>query len=112
MKAERQTVAAQRSADGQRQAAQITSDADRDSRVVVAQAKADVADIEAKSRIAAADIYKKAYTSDPQLYTMLRSLDSLSTVVGSGTTVILKTDAAPFKALSDGPLAGAGGKGK
>jgi modulator of FtsH protease HflC len=106
MKAERQTVAAQRSAEGQRQAAQIQSDADRDSRVVVAQAKADVADIEAKSRIAAADIYKKAYTSDPQLYTMLRSLDSLGTVVGAGTTLILRTDAAPFKALSEGPASG------
>jgi membrane protease subunit HflC len=106
MKAERETVAAQRSAEGQRQAAQIQSDADRDSRVVVAQAKADVADIEAKSRIAAADIYKKAYTSDPQLYTMLRSLDSLSTVIGSGTTLILRTDAAPFKALSEGPGTG------
>jgi len=112
MRAERQTVAAQRSAEGQRQAAQISSDADRDSRVIVAQAKADVADIEAKSRIAAADIYKKAYTSDPQLYTMLRSLDSLGNVVGSGTTLILRTDAAPFKALSEGPAATGGGRGK
>ena len=114
MKAERQTVAAERSAEGQRQAAQIQSDADRDSRVVVAQAKADVADIEAKSRIAAADIYKKAYTSDPQLYTMLRSLDSLGTVVGPGTTLILRTDAAPFKALSEGPptAPAGGGRGK
>jgi modulator of FtsH protease HflC len=112
MKAERQTVAAQRSAEGQRQAAQIQSDADRDSRVVVAQAKADVADIEAKSRIAAADIYKKAYTSDPQLYTMLRSLDSLGTVVGAGTTLILRTDAAPFKALSEGPAGGPANGGR
>jgi membrane protease subunit HflC len=112
MKAERQTVAAERSAEGQRQAAQIQSDADRDSRVVVAQAKADIADIEAKSRIAAADIYKKAYTSDPQLYTMLRSLDSLGTVVGPGTTMILRTDAAPFKALSEGPSVAGAGRGK
>ncbi|HEX4636957.1 MAG TPA: protease modulator HflC [Rhizomicrobium sp.] len=108
MQAERQTVAAQRSAEGQRMAAQIQSDADRDSRVVVAQAKADVADIEAKGRIAAADIYKKAYASDPQLYTMLRSLDSLNTVIGPSTTMILRTDSAPFRALSEGPNAGAG----
>jgi membrane protease subunit HflC len=108
MQAERQTVAAQRSAEGQRVAAQIQSDADRDSRVIVAQAKADVADIEAKGRIAAADIYKKAYASDPQLYTMLRSLDSLNTVIGSGTTLILRTDAAPFRALSEGPGAEGG----
>jgi modulator of FtsH protease HflC len=110
MKAERETVAAQRSAEGSRQSAQIMSDADRDSRVIVAQAKADVADTEAKSRIAAADIYKKAYSSDPQLYMMLRSLDALNTSVGSGTTLILRTDAAPFRALTDGPAGGEHGK--
>ncbi len=103
MSAERQTVAAERSAEGQRAAAQILSNADRDSRVIVAQAKADVAAIEAKSRIAAADIYKKAYSSDPQLYTMLRSLDSLNTVIGPGTSLILRSDAAPFRALVEGP---------
>ncbi len=110
MSAERQTVAAQRSAEGQRMAAQIQSDADRDSRVIVAQAKADVADIEAKGRIAAADIYKKAYASDPQLYTMLRSLDTLNTVVGPGTNLVLRTDSAPFRTLTEGPGAPASGK--
>lgn len=111
MRAERQTVAAQRSAEGQRLAAQIQSDADRDSRVIVAQAKADVADIEAKGRIAAADIYKKAYAGDPQLYTMLRSLDTLTTVVGPGTSLILRTDSAPFRTLAEGPAAPALGRG-
>jgi len=103
MKAERSTVAAERAAEGTRLAAQIQSNADRDARVLVAQARADVADIEAKSRIEAAAIYKKAYTADPQLYTMLRSLDSLNTVLNSNTTVILRTDAAPFRALVEGP---------
>ncbi len=103
MKAERNTVAAQRSAEGQRMAAQIRSDADRDSRVLIAQAKADVAEIEAKSRIEAANIYKTAYASDPSLYVMLRSLDSLAAVIGTNTTLVLRTDAAPFQALVEGP---------
>ena len=103
MKAERETVAAQRSAEGARLAAQIQSDADRDSRVIIAQAKADVADIQAKARTQAAAIYKAAYASDPQLYTMLRSLDTLNNVIGPGTTLVLRTDAAPFRALVDGP---------
>jgi len=103
MRAERSTVAAQRAAEGSRLAAQIQSDSDRDSRVLVAQARADVADIEAKSRITAAGIYKNAYASDPQLYTMLRSLDSLNSIVGPNTTLILRTDAAPFRALVEGP---------
>jgi membrane protease subunit HflC len=103
MRAERATVAAQRAAEGQRLAAQIQSDTDRDSRVLVAQGHAAVADIEAKSRIEAAGIYKNAYAADPQLYTMLRSLDALDSIVGTNTTLILRTDAAPFRALVDGP---------
>ena len=102
MKAERDTVAAERSAQGQRMADQIRSNADRDSRVLQAQAKVDAADIEAKSRIAAAAIYKHAYSTDPQLYTLLRSLESLDAIVGPNTRLILRTDAAPFRVLIDG----------
>jgi membrane protease subunit HflC len=103
MKAERDTVAAERSAEGERAAAQIQSDANRDSRVLIAQANVDAADIEAKSRITAAAIYKQAYSTDPQLYTLLRSLDSLDKVIGPNTRLILRTDAAPFRVLVDGP---------
>jgi modulator of FtsH protease HflC len=103
MKAERETVAAERSAQGQRIADQIRSDADRDSRIVQAQAKAEAADIEAKSRVTAATIYKQAYSTDPQLYTLLRSLDSLDAIVGPNTRMILRTDAAPFRVLVEGP---------
>jgi modulator of FtsH protease HflC len=102
MKAERDTVAAERSAQGQRMADQIRSNADRDSRVLQAQAKVDAADIEAKSRIASAAIYKQAYSTDPQLYTLLRSLESLDAIVGPNTRLILRTDAAPFRVLIDG----------
>jgi membrane protease subunit HflC len=103
MKAERETVAAERAAQGQRVADQIRSNAERDSRVLQAQAKVDAADIEAKSRIAAAGIYKQAYATDPQLYTLLRSLESLDAIVSGNTQLILRTDAAPFRVLVDGP---------
>lgn len=103
MRAERDTVAAERSAEGERAAAQIQSDANRDSRVMIADANVAAADIEAKSRVAAAAIYRDAYGRSPGLYTMLRSLDSLSDVVGPNTRLILRTDAAPFKVLVDGP---------
>ena len=103
MKAERDTVAAERSAEGARAAAQITSDADRDSRVLVAKSKAEAAETEAKARIEAAGIYKQAYASDPQLYTLLRSFDSLDAIVGSKTRLVLRTDAAPFRVLIEPP---------
>jgi membrane protease subunit HflC len=103
MQAERATVAAEREAEGQRTAAEIVSNADRDSRVLVAKAKADASAIDAKSRVEAADIYGKAYAENRDLYTLMRSLDTLNTVVGSNTRLILRTDAAPFRVLVDGP---------
>jgi membrane protease subunit HflC len=103
MRAERETVAAERQAEGQRAAAEIASNADRDARVIRAKAKAEAANIDAKSRLEAADIYGQAYNSAPDLYMLLRSLDTLDTVVGSNTRLILRTDAAPFRVLVDGP---------
>lgn len=103
MRAERETVAAQRTADGKREAAQIRSDADRDARITVADANVKAAQIEAQSRQDAAAIYGKSYAGNPHLYTMLRSLDTLNTVVNSNTNLILRTDAAPFNVLVQGP---------
>jgi membrane protease subunit HflC len=103
MRSERETVAAERTAEGLRQAAQIRADAGRDSRVLVADAQTQAAQIEAASRKQAAEIQAKAYTADPQLYMMLRSLDTLSSMVGPNTRLVLRTDAAPFNVLVQGP---------
>jgi modulator of FtsH protease HflC len=103
MRAERETVAAERTAEGLRAAAAIRSDASRDARITVAKAKADAADIEAQSRQRAAQIYAGSYERDPQLYMLLRSLDTVGAVVGPRTRLILRTDAAPFDVLVQGP---------
>ena len=105
MRAERETVAAERTADGLRQAAAIRADADRDAREVVAQAREQAAHTEADAQQSAARIYAKAYQSDPGLYSTLRSLDSLSQILGRNSSLILRTDAAPFRVLVDGPAA-------
>jgi membrane protease subunit HflC len=109
MSAERLTVAAQREAEGNRAAAEIRSNADRDSRVTVAQAEAEAAAIDAKARADAAEIYGSAYRSDPDLYTLVRSLDTLDAVIGNNTRLILRTDAAPFRAFVEGPTDVPGG---
>jgi membrane protease subunit HflC len=103
MRAERETIATERTAVGKRQAAEIRSSAERDARIVQADAAVKAADIEAQSRVQAAAIYGRAYSGSPQLYNMLRSLDTLGTIVNPGTRLILRTDAAPFRALVDGP---------
>jgi len=103
MRAERETIAAERTAVGNRQAAEIRSAAERDGRIVQAEARVKAADIEAQSRVQAASIYGNAYAGSPQLYNMMRSLDTLSTIVTPDTKLILRTDAAPFRALVEGP---------
>jgi membrane protease subunit HflC len=103
MRSERETVAAQRTAEGLREAAQIRADEARDSRIMVADAQTQAAQIEAESRRQAAEIQAKAYTGDPQLYMMLRSLDTLGSMIGPNTRLVLRTDAAPFNVLVQGP---------
>ncbi|MBV9756505.1 MAG: protease modulator HflC [Alphaproteobacteria bacterium] len=103
MRAERQTVATERMAEGERIAAEIRSNADRDARVAVAKAQTEAAETEAKSRQQAAEIYARAYAADPSLYSLLRSFDTLDAVIGPNTRLILRTDAAPFRAFVDGP---------
>lgn len=103
MRAERETIATERTATGKREAAQIRSAAERDARIVEADATVKAADIEAQSRVEAAQIYGRAYAGSPQLYNLLRSLDTLGTIVTPGTRLILRTDAAPFRVLVDGP---------
>jgi len=103
MRSERETIAAQRTAEGLREAAQIRAEAQRDSRIMVADAQTQAAQIEAASRREAAEIQAKAYTADPQLYMMLRSLDTLANMVGPNTRLVLRTDAAPFNVLVQGP---------
>ncbi|WP_391487793.1 protease modulator HflC [Leclercia tamurae] len=103
MRAERETIATARTAEGKRAAAEIRSAAERDARIVEAQAQVQAADIEAQSQVQAAEIYAKAYASSPQLYRLLRQLDALSGVVNASTRLVLRTDAAPFNLLVDGP---------
>ena len=64
------------------------------------------AQTQADAEVSAANVYAKAYRADPGLYTTLRSLDAAGKIVGPNTSVILRTDAAPFKVLSQGPGGG------
>jgi modulator of FtsH protease HflC len=107
MKADRESLSVERIAEGQRAAAEIRSSAERDARVTVAQAKTDAAATEARARLEAAEIYAKAFNENPDLYTLLRSLDTLDSIVGNNVRLILRTDAAPFRMLVEGPTGGA-----
>ena len=50
-------------------------------------------------------MYGKAHAADPALYAFLRGLDALDQVIKADTRIVLRTDAAPFRALVELPLA-------
>lgn len=103
MRAERETIATERTAEGNRMAADIRSKADKDARIIEADASVKAATITAQAQQDSAAIYAKAYALDPQLYNVLRSLDTLNEVVNKSTRIVLSTDAAPFKSLVQKP---------
>ncbi len=99
MRAERQRSAAAFRADGDRQAAQVRAEADLE----VARILADASETAAKTRGAAeaeaARVYAAAHGADEEFYRFVRQLQALETMLGAGTTVILRTDSAPFGLL-------------
>ncbi len=105
MRAERETVAAEREAEGMRAAAGIRSNAERDARITAANALQRTAEIDATSRREAGKIQAQAHDIDPELYTLVRSMDTLGRVIGPRTRVVLRADAAPFNVLVGGTSA-------
>ena len=105
MRSDRTAVAEEVQAQGRTVANEIRAAAERDSRLVKAKAQEEAAAIEAAARVEAARIFSEAYKADPALYEFFRSLDVLDQIVHDGTRLIFKTDAAPFRALIEGPEA-------
>ena len=117
MRTERRQFAARYRAEGDREAAAIRSQTDLDVARVRAGSQQTAAEIRARAEAQAARVYAEAQGRDPELYRFLRSLESLKTVLGDRSTVVLRTDAPPFSFLTNPggaevarPAAGSEGK--
>jgi membrane protease subunit HflC len=102
MRAEREQYAARYRAEGEREASSIRAATDRQAAEIRSVAAEEVARIRGESEAKAADIYGAAHASDPELYRFVRSLQSVESLVGDQTTLILRTDSAPFSVLEEG----------
>ncbi len=100
MKAERKQVAARTEAEGEEEASNIRAQADLEAARIRSEAEAEAAKIEAEAEAEVAGIYAAAHREDPELYRFMRSLESVGTILGDRSTVILRTDAAPFDLLT------------
>jgi membrane protease subunit HflC len=108
MRAERAQFAARHRAEGEREASAIRAQTDLDAARIRAEGKRKAAEIRGRADAEAARIYAEAYRRDPEFYAFVRSLESLRTLLGQRSTVILRTDAPPFDLLETGP----GGAGR
>lgn len=101
MRAERRQFAEQFRADGNLQAAQIRSSADLEAARILAEANAEAARILGEAEAEAAAIYAKAHNADPEFYSFMRSVESMRETLGENSTVLLRTDTAPFNLLTE-----------
>lgn len=103
MRAERESIATERTAEGKRTAAEIHATADRQARIIEADASVKAADLTASAQKTAAGIYGQAFASNPKLYTLLRSMDTVKAVVNKQTQMVFRTDTPPFDTLVNIP---------
>lgn len=99
MRAERKKFAVEFRAKGEEVATEIRSKTDTEVAEIQAKMVQEVATIQGQAEAEAARIYSEAHSKDPDLYRFIRSLDTLENVVGAKSTLILRTDAAPFDVL-------------
>jgi membrane protease subunit HflC len=101
MKAERERLARKFRAEGEEQARRIRAEADREARVIVAGARRDAEIARGQGDAEAARIYADAYSGDPDLYALLRSLEAYRKTLGEGTTLVLSPQSEFFRYLGD-----------
>jgi membrane protease subunit HflC len=102
MRAERNRLARKYRAEGEEEARRIRAEADREARVLVAEARGEAERERGTGDAESARIYAEAYSSDPDFYEFLRSLEAYEKTIGEGTTLVLPPDHEFFRLLQTG----------
>ena len=102
MRAERERIAMQYRAEGEEQALVIRANADREKEVILSAAYKDAEKIRGEGDAEATRIYGQAYSQNPRFYKLVRTLDSYKKVLDDKTTIILNSDSALLKVLTQG----------
>jgi modulator of FtsH protease HflC len=102
MRAERGRIAMQYRAEGEEQALVIRANADREKEAILSAAYKDAETIRGEGDAEATRIYGQAYSRNPHFYKLVRTLDSYKKVLDDKTTIILNSDSALLKVLTQG----------
>jgi len=102
MRAERERIAMQYRAEGEEQALVIRANADREKEAILSSAYRDAEKIRGEGDAEATRIYGQAYSQNPRFYKLVRTLDSYKKVLDDKTTIIMNSDSALLKVLTQG----------
>lgn len=102
MRAERERIAMQYRAEGEEQALVIRANADREKEGILSAAYKDAETIRGEGDADATRIYGQAYSKNPHFYKLVRTLESYKKVLDDKTTIILNSDSALLKVLTQG----------
>jgi modulator of FtsH protease HflC len=102
MRAERERIARQYRAEGEEQALSIRADADRQREEILSVAYKQAEKTKGEGDAESTRIYGQAYSRNPKLYKLLRTLEAYKKILDDKTTAILSSDSELLKILTRG----------
>lgn len=100
MRSERAQLAGQYRAEGDKEAMMIRAEADKEQTVVLAHAYAEAETTRGRGEAEAARIYGEAHAKDPELFELLRTLETYKKILDEKTTLLLSSDSELLKYLT------------
>ncbi|MGE4559105.1 MAG: protease modulator HflC [Desulfobulbus sp.] len=105
MISERKRIAAEKRSTGEGRKAEILGRVDRELQEITSTAKREATEIRGQADAGAAKIYGQAYSSYPEFYAFLKSLESYKHILSGNTSLVLSTDSDLLKYLERQRLA-------
>ncbi|PIE59850.1 MAG: HflC protein [Desulfobulbus propionicus] len=99
MISERKRIAAEKRSLGEGRKAEILGRVERELKEITSTAKKTAVEIRGKADAEATKIYGKAYSSDPEFYAFMKSLESYRDIITNNTSLMLSSDSDLFKYL-------------
>lgn len=101
MEAERKRQANRFRSEGDEEAQKIRAATDRDKEIILAEAYKEAEELRGEGEAQAINIYAQAFSSDPDFYNFVRTLDAYKKIIDQKTTLVLPGDAELFKLLQN-----------
>ncbi len=102
MDAERKRQANKFRSEGEEEAQKIRAATNRDRTIILADAYKTSQELRGEGDAKAIDIYARAFSSAPDFYEFLRTLEAYKSIIDEKTTVVLPADSKLFKLLETG----------